>query len=145
MIVSRVLVGSCSVVPKHTYLYANSVYFCREVETKHVNRHPRSVAKSAYSRVNLTGILRLNMFGRNSSLNGNDVNNINQLNVDKMVKRLETHACADCLSARRNIKNYKTVRTSQYHVPDLALFLVHQFDFCRWILLLFPRERLEKQ
>ena len=139
MIVSRVLVGSCSVVPKNTYLSANSVYFCREVKTKHVSRHPRSVAKSAYSRGNLTGILRLNMFGRNSSLIGNDVNNINQLNVNKMVKPPETHACADCLSARRNIKNYKTVRTSQYHVPDLGLFLVHQFDFCRWILLLFTR------
>lgn len=62
-----------------------------------------------------------------------------------MIKPPETHACADCLSARRNIKNYKTVRTSQYHVPDLGLFLVHQFDFCRWILLLFTRWKRKKK
>lgn len=61
-----------------------------------------------------------------------------------MVKPPETHACADCLSARRNIRNYKTVRTSQYHVPHLGLFLVHQFDFWRWILLLFTRWKTKK-
>ena len=93
MIVSRVLVGSCSVVPKHTYLYANSVYFCREVETKHVIRHPRSVAKSAYSRGNLTGILRLNMFGKNSSLNGNDVetDSVQSLSKNYLLKIYSQH------------------------------------------------------